>query len=89
MPCVLGIDSQMNVPRLPTVLQVMKVKADRIARVSLSDAGLSPGAQELATCAQLVAYGSAAVVRKRVVLEGPAQECAVRLVESLVQEGVL
>ena len=26
-PCVLGIDSQMNVPRLPTVLQVMKVKS--------------------------------------------------------------
>ena len=34
-PCVLGIDSSMNVPRLPTVLQVMKVKADRIGKLSL------------------------------------------------------
>jgi electron transfer flavoprotein beta subunit len=38
MPCVLGIDSQMNVPRLPTVLQVMKVKADRVARMPLGSA---------------------------------------------------
>ena len=32
MPCVLGIDSRMNVPRLPTVMRVMKVKSDRITR---------------------------------------------------------
>ena len=30
---------QMNVPRLPTVLQVMKVKADRIAKISLGSSG--------------------------------------------------
>ena len=88
-PCVLGVDSQMNVPRLPTVLQIMKVKSDRIAKVSLGDAGLAPGAFELAPGAELVACASGAVERKRVVLEGPPQESAARLVESLRQEGVL
>lgn len=88
-PCVLGIDSQMNVPRLPTVLQVMKVKADRVAKVSLTSAGLSAGAPELAPSAVLVACQSGAVARKKIVLEGSPRESAVRLVESLKREGVL
>ena len=88
-PCVLGIDSQMNVPRLPTVLQVMKVKADRVAKMSLGDAGLGAGAPELTPGSELVACRSGAVERKRVVLEGPPQESAANLVESLRQEGVL
>ena len=88
-PCVLGIDSQINVPRLPTVLQVMKVKSDRIARLSLGDAGMSAGAPELQAGAELVACASGAVARRKIVLEGPPQESAARLVESLRQEGVL
>jgi electron transfer flavoprotein beta subunit len=88
-PCVLGIDSQMNVPRLPTVLQVMKVKADRIARVSLTSVGLSADAPELAPSAVLTGSRSGAVARQRIMLEGPAHESAVRLVEVLRQEGVL
>jgi electron transfer flavoprotein beta subunit len=88
-PCVLGIDSRMNVPRLPTVLQIMKVKADRVAKVSLGDAGLGAGASELAQGTELVGCTSGAVERKRVVLEGPPQQSAARLVESLRQERVL
>jgi electron transfer flavoprotein beta subunit len=88
-PCVLGIDSQINVPRLPTVLQVMKVKSDRLARLSLRDLGLGAGASETAPGAELVACVSGAVARKRIVLEGPPRESAARLVESLRQEGVL
>ena len=88
-PCVLGIDSRMNVPRLPTVLQIMKVKADRIGRVALSQAGLSAGAPELAPTTQLVGCASGAVERRRIVLEGSVEESAVRLVGSLAQEGVL
>lgn len=88
-PCVLGIDSPMNVPRLPTVLQVMKVKADRIGRMSLSNLGLGVDAEELAPLAMLAGSTSGAVERKRIVFEGPAHETAVRLAESLKQEGVL
>ena len=79
----------MNVPRLPTVLQIMKVKADRVAKVSLSSAGLSADASELAATSELIASVPGAVERKRIVLEGPVQESAVRLVEALRQEGVL
>jgi electron transfer flavoprotein beta subunit len=88
-PCVLGIDSQMNVPRLPTVLQIMKVKADRVTKVSLSSAGLSVSAPDLAATSALVACSPGAVERKRIVLEGPAHESAIRLVDALRQEGVL
>jgi electron transfer flavoprotein beta subunit len=81
-PCVVGVDSQMNVPRLPTVLQVMKVKSDRIAKVALGDAGT-------AATAALVSVQSGAVERRKIVLDGPPQESAAKLVESLRQEGVL
>jgi electron transfer flavoprotein beta subunit len=86
---VLGIDSQMNVPRLPTVLQILKVKADRVTKVSLSSAGLSVSAPDLAATSALVACSPGAVERKRIVLEGPAHESAIRLVDALRQEGVL
>jgi electron transfer flavoprotein beta subunit len=88
-PCILGVDSPMNVPRLPTVLQVMKVKGDRIGSISLADLGLSAEAAELTPAAALAGCESGAVERKRVVIEGPPHESAVRLVESLKQEGVL
>lgn len=81
-PCVIGVDSQMNVPRLPTVLQVMKVKSDRIAKVS-------PGEADTAATAALVSAKSGAVERRKIVLDGPPQESAAKLVESLRQEGVL
>ena len=81
-PCVLGVDSQMNVPRLPTVLQVMKVKSDRIVKVPLGDADTS---QTVA----LVGAKSGAVERRRIVLDGAPEESAAKLVASLRQEGVL
>jgi electron transfer flavoprotein beta subunit len=88
-PCVLGIDSPINVPRLPTVLQVMKVKSDRVGHVSLADLGLGQGADELTCTTAVVGRRSGAVDRKRTVIEGSARESALRLVEALRQEGVL
>jgi electron transfer flavoprotein beta subunit len=88
-PCVIGIDSSMNVPRLPTVLQVMKVKADRIGRISLGQLGLASGEAELASTGALVASRSGAVERKRIVIEGAPAESAAKLVDTLRQEGVL
>lgn len=88
-PCVLGIDSPMNVPRLPTVLQVMRVKGDSVAKKSLSDLSLDADSAELAHAAELVSSQSSAVERKRIVIEGTPGEAAAKLVESLKQEGVL
>jgi len=81
-PCVVGVDSQMNVPRLPTVLQVMKVKSDRTVKVPLGDADTS-------ATTTLVGAKSGAVERRKIVLDGSPQESAAKLVESLRQEGVL
>ena len=79
----------MNVPRLPTVLQVMKVKADRIGKMSLGQLGLTPGAAGLAATATLIASRSGAVERKRIVIEGTPAESAAQLVDALKKEGVL
>lgn len=89
MPCVIGVDSAINVPRLPTVLQVMKVKGDRIAALSLASLGLPEGAAELAATTEVLGSRSGAVERRRVVIDGSPAEAAARLVDSLKQEGVL
>jgi electron transfer flavoprotein beta subunit len=90
LPCVLAIDSSMNVPRLPTVLQVMKVKADRIGKLTLGDLGLAAGALgELAASVELASYESGAVQRRGIVVEGAPDEAAARLVATLKEEGVL
>ncbi|GAB4248446.1 MAG: electron transfer flavoprotein subunit beta/FixA family protein [Thermoleophilia bacterium] len=88
-PCVAGIDSTANVPRLPTVLQVMKVKSSRIQTLSLQDLGLTQTVQQKANGVRLDEYASGAVKRKAVVIEGDPESAAGRLVGELVQEGVL
>jgi electron transfer flavoprotein beta subunit len=88
-PCVVAVDSAMNVPRLPTVLQVMKVKSDRITTMKLDGLGLSPAAAELSPSAALTACRSSAVERKRVVIDGSPPEAAEKLIASLRREGVL
>ncbi|MCZ7662993.1 MAG: electron transfer flavoprotein subunit beta/FixA family protein [Thermoleophilia bacterium] len=89
-PCVLGIDSSMNVPRLPTVLQVMKVKSDRVATLSLEDLGLP--ATALATEFSTVTLDrleSGAAPRKALIIEGSPEEAVPSLVTALEREGVL
>ena len=79
-PCVLGVDSQMNVPRLPTVLQVMKVKS-RPHRQGVAERRRPVRrAPELAATSSSSAASPGAVERKRIVLEGPAagERCAAR-----------
>ena len=89
-PCVLAIDSSMNVPRLPTVLQVMKVKSDRLGQLSLDGLGLNlQSLLDHVPRVELSHYASGAVQRKGSVLEGPAATAVARLTEYLAQEGVL
>lgn len=88
-PCVVAVDSAMNVPRLPTVLQVMKVKSDRIARLSLDSLSLTTDSAELLRTTELLSSESSAVERRRIVIEGTPGEAAAGLVASLKQEGVL
>jgi electron transfer flavoprotein beta subunit len=89
LPCALGIDSTMNVPRLPTVLQVMKVKGERIKALSLRDLGISPSDLTDLPAVRLEGYSAGAVQRKGVVIQGTPVEAARALVQRLAEEGVL
>jgi electron transfer flavoprotein beta subunit len=89
-PCVLGIDSAMNVPRLPTVLQTMKVKGDRLRSLSLADVGLvAANLHADLPGLRLEHFMSGAVQRKGVRLEGSPQEMVSELMARLAEEGVL
>ncbi len=90
LPCVIGVDSSMNVPRLPTVLQTMKVKSDRIGRLSLGDLDLSAESLgEIASGVELRACTSSVVERQGVVLDGSPEEAAAALVAKLREAAVL
>jgi electron transfer flavoprotein beta subunit len=89
-PCAVGVDSIMNVPRLPTVLQTMKVKADRIRSLTLADLGLAAGnLRSGLPLTRLETYRSGAVERRAVLIQGPPKEAAGELLQRLVEEGVL
>lgn len=88
-PAVVAVDSSANVPRLPTVLQTMKVKADRIRSRTLDDLGLASDGSAREASITLVSTSSSAVKRKGLTLVGGADEAAAALVEALEREGVL
>jgi electron transfer flavoprotein beta subunit len=89
-PCVLGIDSTMNVPRLPTVLQTMKVKGDRLRPLSLADLGLvASNLRSDLPLLRLEGFKSGAVQRKGVIIQGSPEEAAAELIGRLAEEGVL
>jgi electron transfer flavoprotein beta subunit len=86
LPAVLSVASGANVPRYPTLLQVMVASRKAIEDVELSSL---KGADYPETEVEVLDVTLQPVNRKRVILEGSLEEAAKRLIESLRQEGVL
>ena len=86
LPAVVSVASGANVPRYPTLLQVMVASRKAIEDVELSSL---KGADYPETKVEVLDVTFQSVNRKRVLLEGSIEEAAKRLIESLRQEGVL
>ncbi len=86
MPLVVTVDRSINIPRLPTAIQVMKVPASKIIKWTLEDIGLAaPPASRMSQ----TGYHAAQTNRKKVLLEGDPAAASEQLLQHLVQEGVL
>jgi electron transfer flavoprotein alpha/beta subunit len=86
LPAVVSVVSEANVPRYPTLLQVMvagKKPIEDVPLASLMEADYPETGMEVLE----VALQS--VDRKRVLLEGPPEEAARKLIDALKREGVL
>jgi electron transfer flavoprotein alpha/beta subunit len=86
LPAVVSVVSEANVPRYPTLLQVMvagKKAIEDMPVASLRGEDYPETGMEVLDVTQQPAN------RKKVVLEGPPEEAARRLVDALKKEGVL
>ncbi len=86
LPAVVSVVSEANVPRYPTLLQVMvagRKAIEDIPLASLKDAGYPETGMEVLDVALQPNN------RKKVLLEGSPEEAAKKLVDALKQEGVI
>ncbi|MDV3277343.1 MAG: electron transfer flavoprotein subunit beta/FixA family protein [Nitrososphaerales archaeon] len=86
LPFVASVVSEINEPRYPTLIQIMQASKKPIAEVGahmLGPAGLSGGN------VAVVSMTAQAMERKRVMIEGTAEEAAEKLLQALIAEGVL
>jgi len=87
LPAVATVVSEINEPRIPSLMHIMKAGKKPVAELGLADLGLAtaaltPGREVLSNLAEEHA-------RKRVMLDGDAAAQAQALVDALVAEGVL
>jgi electron transfer flavoprotein beta subunit len=86
LPAVVSVVSEANVPRYPTLLQVMAAGKKPIEDVPLSSL---KGDDYPETGIEVLEVTVQSANRKRVLFDGRPEEAAKKLVEALKQEGVL
>lgn len=87
-PALLTISSAINVPRLPTAIQIMKVRTSRIKNVKLADLGLDDSVLETPKV-KMLGYEIPEQERKNIMIDGTASEAAASLVKYLQEEKVM
>ncbi len=85
LPAIVSVTGEINKPRIPTLLQIRRAMRKPLKVYKLSDLGLS-----LEKTVKVGDIKVIAVKRKNIVLEGDSlEEIAEKLVDALIQEGVL
>jgi len=89
MPVLVTVTKEINQPRIPSLMDVMKASKKELVSWSLEELGISKGKVGAASSAvQILEVSAPKVERKQVKIEGEtAQEIAEKLVEALIQEG--
>jgi len=86
-PVAATVVSEINEPRTPTLMNIMKAKSKPVAQYGLADLGLDAAA--VAPRRTVVSNLAEEQDRKHVMLEGDAAQQAAALVDALVNEGLL
>ena len=88
LPALVTVTREVNVPRIPTITDIMKASKKPITQWSLNDLGISP--DELKPAVAIEKLQAPKIERKGVILEGlKPEEAAEAIVEALLKEGVL
>ena len=88
MPCVVSVTREINVPRIPSLMMIMKASKKEIVNWTLADLGVQK--EKLASKIELVEVLAPKTERKKIKITGEnVQEIAEKLAKALVQEGVV
>jgi electron transfer flavoprotein beta subunit len=89
MPGLVTVTKEINVPRVPTLMDVIKASKKELVTWSLSDLGIS--SEKIGSSAiEILEVLAPKSERKKIKIEGETpKEIAEKLVKSLIQEGVL
>jgi electron transfer flavoprotein beta subunit len=86
-PAVVTVVSEINEPRIPSLMNIMKAKNKPVQEWTLADLGLDEAA--LAAQREILSNLAEEQDRKRIILEGSPAEQADALINALTKEGVL
>jgi len=90
LPAVLTVNRLINTPRLPTLIQVMKVPKNRINYLSMDEIEVSmEDLKNDMNFTTLKEYEELKIERKGIIFEGEPEETVENLIEKLKEEGVL
>jgi len=90
LPVLITVDRRINTPRLPTVIQVMKVSTSKIVSWNLAGLGFSRDDAVLQDAGtRMLGYRIASMDRKNIVLEGERSDSIDELINHLDNEGVV
>lgn len=88
MPCVVSVTREINVPRIPSLMMIMKASKKEIVNWTLADMGVQK--ERLGSKIELVEVLAPKTERKKIKITGESvQEVAEKLAKVLVQEGVV
>ncbi|MEM0075696.1 MAG: electron transfer flavoprotein subunit beta/FixA family protein [Conexivisphaerales archaeon] len=85
LPAIVSVVSEINEPRIPTLLQILAASKKEVLVYTLEDLGLSQLEQKYKT----IQLSGKAKERKKIVLEGSLHDSVARLVDALVKEGLV
>ncbi len=85
LPAAVTVVSEINEPRIPGLMQIMKAKSKPLQVWSLADLGLEPPVPVREVVSDLAEEQD----RKHILFEGSAAEQADAFVDALIREGVL
>ena len=90
LPALVTVVREINEPRIPSLMNIMKAKKKPLTVWTAVDLGLDPAEVQAASYVKIIGVTAPKVERKQIRVEAETvEEAAAKLVEHLVEEGVL
>ena len=90
LPSVVSVVREINEPRIPSLINIMKAKRKPMVEWDAAALGLSPGEVKAASAVEVLKVEAPLVERKRIIIKAETvEEAAEKLAEAILAEGVL